>query len=82
MVNTWALSALWLGLALAATLLAIWFRISTALSEIVVGTVIASAVIPTMIANMFFLPRHLLPHNPAGKKSEQIIQRPTAAEQI
>jgi glutathione-regulated potassium-efflux system ancillary protein KefC len=31
--------ALWLGLALAATLLSIWFRISTALSEIVVGTV-------------------------------------------
>jgi enolase-like protein len=32
-------SALWAGLALIATLLAIWFRISTALSEIVVGTV-------------------------------------------
>jgi hypothetical protein len=32
-------SALWVGLALIATLLAIWFRISTALSEIVVGTV-------------------------------------------
>jgi len=39
MMNTWALSALWVGLALAATLLAIWFRFSTALSEIVVGTV-------------------------------------------
>src|SRR5271157_4018069 len=39
MTNTWALSALWVGLALAATLLAIWFRISTALSEIVVGAV-------------------------------------------
>ena len=39
MTNTWALSALWVGLALAATLLAIWFKISTALSEIVVGTV-------------------------------------------
>lgn len=39
MVNTWVLSALWVGLALIATLLAIWFRISTALSEIVVGTV-------------------------------------------
>ena len=33
------LAALWVGLALIATLLAIWFRISTALSEIVVGTV-------------------------------------------
>ena len=39
MTNTWVLSALWVGLALVATLLAIWFRISTALSEIVVGTV-------------------------------------------
>jgi Kef-type K+ transport system membrane component KefB len=39
MTNTWALCALWLGLALAATLLAIWFKISTALTEIVVGTV-------------------------------------------
>jgi glutathione-regulated potassium-efflux system ancillary protein KefC len=37
--NTWFAAALWLGLALVATLLAIWFRISTALSEIVVGTV-------------------------------------------
>jgi Kef-type K+ transport system membrane component KefB len=37
--NTWFLAALWTGLALAATLLAIWFKVSTALSEIVVGTV-------------------------------------------
>jgi glutathione-regulated potassium-efflux system ancillary protein KefC len=39
MMNTWVLSALWVGLALLATLIAIWFRMSTALSEIVVGTV-------------------------------------------
>ena len=39
MANTWVLSALWVGLALVATLFAIWFRVSTALSEIVVGTV-------------------------------------------
>jgi Kef-type K+ transport system membrane component KefB len=39
MENTWFLAALWVGLALVATLLAIWFRVSTALSEIVVGTV-------------------------------------------
>ena len=39
MDNTWFLAALWVGLALVATLFAIWFRISTALSEIVVGTV-------------------------------------------
>jgi glutathione-regulated potassium-efflux system ancillary protein KefC len=39
MDNTWFLAALWVGLALVATLLAIWFKVSTALSEIVVGTV-------------------------------------------
>jgi glutathione-regulated potassium-efflux system ancillary protein KefC len=39
MQNVWALAALWVGLALVATLLAIWFKISTALTEIVVGTV-------------------------------------------
>lgn len=39
MENVWVLAAVWVGLALIATLLAIWFRISTALSEIVVGTV-------------------------------------------
>src|SRR5215471_10198227 len=37
MEQVWLLAALWLALALAATLLSIWFRISTALSEIVVG---------------------------------------------
>jgi Kef-type K+ transport system membrane component KefB len=39
MENVWFLAAVWVGLALIATLLAIWLRISTALSEIVVGTV-------------------------------------------
>ena len=35
----WALAALWLSLALIAGLFSIWLRVSTALSEIVVGTV-------------------------------------------
>jgi Kef-type K+ transport system membrane component KefB len=39
MTSVWALAALWLGLALLASLLSIWLRISTALSEIVVGTI-------------------------------------------
>src|ERR1700693_1625363 len=39
MTGVWALAALWLGLALGASLLSIWFRIATALSEIVVGTI-------------------------------------------
>src|SRR6202163_5135880 len=39
MTGVWGLAALWSGLALVASLLSIWFRISTALSEIVVGTI-------------------------------------------
>ena len=39
MEQVWLVAALWPVLALVATLLSIWFRISTALSEIVVGTV-------------------------------------------
>ncbi len=39
MTGVWALASLWLGLALIASLLSIWFRVSTALSEIIVGTV-------------------------------------------
>lgn len=39
MTEIFSLAALWLGLALIATLLAIWLRIATAMSEIVVGTV-------------------------------------------
>src|SRR6202034_3566659 len=39
MRGVWGLAALWLGLALIASLLSIWLRISPALSEIVVGTI-------------------------------------------
>src|SRR5216684_3293753 len=39
MTSVWALAALWLSLALISGLLSIWLRVSTALSEIVVGTV-------------------------------------------
>src|SRR3984957_1154993 len=39
MTGVWGLAALWLGLALIASLLSIWLRISTALSEIVVGMI-------------------------------------------
>ena len=37
MTETWLLAAPWLGVALLATLLSIWLRVATALSEIVVG---------------------------------------------
>ena len=49
-----------------------------------VGTVIASAVIPTMIANALFLPRHLLPHThpQAIRTAEQPVQQATAAEEV
>jgi Kef-type K+ transport system membrane component KefB len=48
MTEIWALAALWVGLALVATLLSIWLRVATALSEIVVGT-IAQLVIGAVI---------------------------------
>ena len=38
MTETWALAALWIGLGLCAALAAVWLRVATALSEIVVGT--------------------------------------------
>ena len=45
MENVWVLAAIWVGLALAATLFAIWFRISTALTEIIIGTVAQAAMV-------------------------------------
>jgi len=48
MTEIYALAALWLLLALVATLAAIWFRVATALSEIVVGT-IAQLIIGALI---------------------------------
>jgi glutathione-regulated potassium-efflux system ancillary protein KefC len=56
--------------------------ISQAQYSYIVGTVIGSAVIPTMIANTFFLPRHLLPHGPTSKRPEQRAQLPVAAEEV
>jgi glutathione-regulated potassium-efflux system ancillary protein KefC len=50
MTGVWALAALWLGLALIASLLSIWFHIATALSEIVVGT-IAQLIIGAVIGS-------------------------------
>jgi Kef-type K+ transport system membrane component KefB len=51
MQNVWALASLWVGLALLATLFAIWFKISTALTEIVVGTV-AQLIIGAIVGPM------------------------------
>ena len=49
MEQVWLVAALWLVLALVATLLSIWLRISTALCEIVVGTV-AQLIIGALIS--------------------------------
>jgi Kef-type K+ transport system membrane component KefB len=46
MTETWALAALWIGLALAAAIASIWLRVATALSEIVVGA-LAGALLGT-----------------------------------
>jgi hypothetical protein len=61
MTNTCALCALWVGLAWAATLRAIWFKGSTALSKIAVQG---------------HSERRLLPIPPAGKKSAQEVPHP------
>ena len=37
MTEIWALTAVWIGLALLAAVLSIWLKVATALSEIVVG---------------------------------------------
>lgn len=50
MTDIYAVAALWLGLALVATLLSIWLRVATALSEIVVGT-IAQLIIGALIGS-------------------------------
>ncbi|WP_210265820.1 cation:proton antiporter [Bradyrhizobium australiense] len=44
--------------------------------SVLVATVIGSAVIPTLIANAFYLPRHLVPR--FGSEEEQAAERPTA----
>jgi Kef-type K+ transport system membrane component KefB len=53
--------------------------ITQAQYSFLVGAVIASAVIPTLIANSFFLPRHLLPHKPAIESLASPVQQPAAA---
>jgi hypothetical protein len=54
MENVWFLAALWVGLALIATLLAIWLKI------------------PTVIANAFFMPSHLLSETPLSEVTEAL----------
>ena len=44
--------------------------------SILVAGVIASAVIPTLIANAFYLPRHLLPDESEDEKKDAAVTRP------
>jgi hypothetical protein len=44
--------------------------ISESQYSILVAGVVGSAVIPTLIANAFYLPRHLLPDEPEQEKQE------------
>jgi Kef-type K+ transport system membrane component KefB len=46
-----------------------------------VGTVIASAVIPTIVANTFFLPRHLLPRIGASAPTAHAAIQPAVVEE-
>jgi glutathione-regulated potassium-efflux system ancillary protein KefC len=47
-----------------------------------VGTVIASAVVPTIIANTFFLPRHLLPKKHDENAPRNTVQQPVEPEAV
>src|SRR5436305_11834298 len=42
--NVWLIAALWIGLALAASLLSVWLTISVALTEIVVGAIAGNVI--------------------------------------
>jgi len=44
--------------------------------SILVAGVIASAVIPTLIANAFYLPRHLLPDDSEHENKDAAVTRP------
>ena len=53
--------------------------ITQAQYSFLVGAVIASAVLPTLIANTFFLPRHLLPRRPEQEDVPKAVPQPVAA---
>jgi len=75
--NICALSALWVGPALAPMLLATPFKAPAAPHEIAVSKAIASAVISRGVANSFSLPC-LPPQVSASKRSAQAALRPAA----
>jgi glutathione-regulated potassium-efflux system ancillary protein KefC len=56
--------------------------ISQAQYSYLVGTVIASAVVPTIVANTFFLPRHLLPKKHEDNAPRKPLQQPAEPEVV
>ena len=93
MSNPWVLSALWVGLALVATGLAFGTIsalfglnhqiITQAQYSFLVGAIIAGAVLPTLAANTFFLPKHLLPRKTDHAKPKAPAQvRPAFEEEV
>jgi len=59
MVNMYVVPSFWFLSALVSTIFANRLKISMELIKIIIGAVIASAVVPAFIANKFFLPDHL-----------------------
>jgi len=47
--------------------------------SILVAAVIASAVVPTLIANAFYLPRHLLPETAEGEAEPEPVAARSAS---
>ena len=88
MYEIWGMAALWLGLALVATLLST-LLMSTGLTfgsisalfglthgiidqaqyPLLLAVVIGSAVVPTIIANAYFVPKYLLPKPVPSRKT-------------
>jgi hypothetical protein len=46
----------------------------------IIAAVVGSAVIPTLIANAFFLPHHLLPRDEADAAAAGVAERSSAAD--
>jgi hypothetical protein len=80
-------AALWLGPALLATLFAIWFRVSTALTEIIVGTlaqlilggVFVASMLATNAPRITFLAGAFLPARSTGAANATITRPPRTA---
>jgi glutathione-regulated potassium-efflux system ancillary protein KefC len=48
--------------------------------SLLIAAVIGSAAVPTLIANAFYLPRHLLSRTPASQSADQAPPAPSEAK--